>query len=75
MRVVPKPRTDLNPADAEQVRKAWASYRRAQKDAEKSRRDLVRLLRQMQRHYPVASIARAARVTPPAVWNKLKGES
>jgi hypothetical protein len=69
---VPKRRTDLDPSDVAAVREAWAAYRAAQTSAERSRRNLVKVLRRLQKRYPVASIARAAKVTPPAVWTKLK---
>jgi hypothetical protein len=36
-------------------------------------KDLVRVLRQPPRKYPVAAIARAAKVSPMAIWTKLKG--
>lgn len=72
MAAVPRVRVELGEQDRERVREAWSAYRQAQAEAERSRRELVSLLRRLQKRYPVASIARAAKVTPPAVWNKLK---
>jgi hypothetical protein len=72
MPAVPKPKTELPPEDAHRARQAWDAYRLAQGEAERTRRELVRVLRRLAKRYPVASIARAAKVTPPAVWNKLK---
>jgi len=73
MASVPKPRTELNASDASEARAAWNAYRKAQSEAEAKRRTLVRVLAKLHKRYPVASIARAVKVTPPAVWNKLKG--
>jgi hypothetical protein len=70
---VPRQRTDLEPEDADLVRTAWAAYRARSAEAERARKELVRVLRQLQRRYPVAAIARAAKVTPMAIWSKLKG--
>jgi hypothetical protein len=72
MAEVPRQKTDLEPQDRDLVRAAWETYRARQGEAEKSRKELVRVLRRLQRRYPVAAIARAAKVSPMAVWNKLK---
>jgi hypothetical protein len=68
---VPRRKVDLKREDRDQVRAAWAAYRAAQADAERARRRLVTVLGRQKRHYPVAAIARAAGVTPPAVWTKI----
>jgi len=72
MREVPRRKVDLGEQDRERLRDAWTAFRQAQADAERSRRQLVTLLRRLQKKYPVAAIARAAGVAPMAVWNKLK---
>lgn len=72
MREVPRVRVDLEEADRKTVREAWNAYRRAQTSEARARRNLVRLLLRLRKRYPVAAIARAAGVSPMAVWNKLK---
>lgn len=69
---MPPSRTELKEEDAALVRQAWDEYRALAKEAERSRRALLRVLRRMHRRYPVAGIARAGKVTAPAVWAKLR---
>ena len=71
MAAVPRQRTDLTDEDAKRLQAAWSEFRQRQDEAERSRKALVRLLVQLQKKYPVASIARAAGVSAPTVWSKV----
>lgn len=69
---VPRPRIDLAPEDRERLRAAWEAYRSSQRDVQRANRALEVELRRLRRRYPVAALARALKVTPAAIWKRLK---
>lgn len=69
---VPRPRVDLAPADQERLRGLWDAYRASQRDVAKANRALESEMRRLRRRYPVAALARALKITPAAVWKRLK---
>jgi hypothetical protein len=69
---MPRPRTDLAREDEKRLRAVYEAYRASQKAVQGANRALEAELRRLRRRYPVAAIARALKVTPAAVWKRLK---
>lgn len=68
---MPRRRQDLEEADADRVRDAYAAVLAVEAALDRERREYRAVLRELREHYPVAAIARALGITPRAVWRSM----